>query len=92
MPQAWVGLNVQTPVNPLNNGGADKTAATITRVHLNGTVPAEGPNGGIVVDLRVFPNSTSEPYFLPDVELVDYETWARDTGLGVGLGAWPLDG
>jgi len=84
MPQAWVGLIVQTPATPLLNGGTDKMPAVIT------AVGATGPNGGIMVSLKTFPNTAVTLIaYDADVELMDYEDDARE--LGVGNGAWPMD-
>lgn len=84
MPQAWVGLIVQTPATPLLNGGTDKMPAVIT------AVGSSGPNGGIMVSIKTFPNaSLTLIAYDASVELVDYEDDAR--ALGVGGGAWPMD-
>ena len=84
MPQAWVGLIVQTPATPLLNGGEDKMPAVIT------AVGSTGPNGGIMVSLKTFPNTAVTLIaYDASVELMDYEDDARE--LGVGGGAWPMD-
>lgn len=84
MPQAWVGLAVQTPAAPLTNNGADKIPAIIT------AVAGDGPNGGTMVSLKTFPNSAlSVVTYDASVEYVDYEDDART--LGIGNGAWPMD-
>lgn len=84
MPQAWVGLMVQTPATPLVNGGEDKMPACITKVG------STGPNGGIMVSLKTLPNAALTLIaYVGSCELMDYEADART--LGVGAGAWPLD-
>ena len=85
MPSVWVGLIVQTPMDTGDNNGHDKAPAIITYVG------DEGPNGGVLVNLRVFTDGTLITNIVPmvGIECVDYEETAR--GLGVGVGAWPLD-
>lgn len=85
MPLVWVGLTVQTPMDPGDNNGHDKAPAIVT------FVGDEGPNGGVLVNIRVLTDGPLITNIIPmvDVECVDYEETART--LGVGVGAWPLD-
>lgn len=84
MPDAYIGRMVQTPAVALTNGGVDKMPAVITRVG------SAGPNGGVMVSLKTFPNTALTLIaYVASCELVEYEETARD--LGVGDGCWPLD-
>lgn len=85
MPQVWVGMTVQTPMNPGDNNDHDKAPAIVT------FVGEEGPNGGVIVNIRILTDGLLITNIVPavGVEFVDYEETART--LGVGAGAWPLD-
>lgn len=85
MIQAWIGLVVQISADSLTNNGYSKCPAIIT------SIGGVGPNGGLLVNLMIFPDGGSalSPYGAEDVELMEYEDYARP--LGVGNGAWPMD-
>lgn len=87
MSLAYVGRTVLTPVTPLVNNGADKIPAMITEVLGD---QGAGPNGGTMVALKTFPNSTGTLVdYAASAEFVEYENDARD--LGIGNGCWPTD-
>ncbi len=85
MPQVWVGLTVQTPMNPSDNNGHDKAPAVVT------FVGGAGMSGGVIVNIRVLTDGVLITNIVSElsVEFVDYEETAR--ALGIGNGAWPLD-
>lgn len=83
---AEVGMRVLTPRTALTNGGLDFSAAIVTQAGDTGG----GPNGGTIINIQIFANtSLSVVSFASGVELMDYESDARN--LGVGAGAWPGD-
>lgn len=86
MALAYVGRMVQTPASPLDNNGADRMSAVITDILGE---QGEGPNGGTMVSLIAWPNSTDPAPYLPAAEFVEYDELARE--LGVGNGCWPTD-
>lgn len=80
----YIGQRVQTPANPLTNGGVDKMIGIITKVG------SAGPNGGVMVSLKTLPNAALTLIaYVANCEFVDIEQTARD--LGIGDGCWPLD-
>lgn len=80
----FIGQLVQTPRDPIANGGVDKAPAVVTEIE------GEGPNGGVLVNVKVFANAADSGLeYVTGLEFVDYEETARN--LGVGAGAWPLD-
>lgn len=84
MPNAFIGNLVQVPATALTNGGVDKYPGII--VEVGGT----GPNGGILTNVNIFPNSSLTLIsHITGVEFMDYESDAR--AIGVNAAAWPLD-
>ena len=86
----FIGQQLQVPMVPNLNGGVDRACAVITEVG------GEGANGGVMVHVRIFPNSTDlELADVVPVEFLDIEATARGLGFtdpeNVPRGAWPLD-
>lgn len=85
MPTLIVGQRVNTPMNSGTNGGVDFSVGIVTEI-----VNTSGPNGGVIVNIQRFGNTAlSILGFVANVECVDYESDARN--LGIGNGAWPCD-
>lgn len=67
------------------NGGVDFFPAIVTQVAGIG----DGPNGGTIINVWGFPNTSSGPTFLEGLEMMDYQSDAL--AVGVGISAWPGD-
>lgn len=87
----FVGQLVQLPAVPSGNGGADRHPGIVTEI-----VDPEPAGGGVLVNVRPFPNSGSLDLGVVEVTFCLYDSEAQDLGFtgllsNVPLGCWPLD-